>query len=106
MKQRLALCGLAIAWCVMAVSFSQAQGQIKDQPLPALDKEFLLKDAVGNHAEIETGKLADSRSGTAAVKDLAAAIVKDHKAAYDKLAELLKGRKLAVVAGAEAEVRD
>jgi putative membrane protein len=70
------------------------------------DKEFIVKVASGNNAEIEIGKLADSRAGSTAVKDYANMIVKDHQAAQQKLGELIKKRKIGVATGLEPDVRD
>jgi putative membrane protein len=74
-----------------------------DRPL---DKDFLVKAATANNAEIEIAKLADNRAASAEVKEFATTVQKDHKAAYDRLGELLKTRKLGVAAGLEKETRD
>jgi putative membrane protein len=73
---------------------------------PDLDNNFLVKDAAGENAEIEFSKLASSRAGAQSVKDLAAQFVRDHSAAYEKLAQLFKNRKIAIVAGTDKEFRD
>jgi len=78
-------------------------GEKSERPI---DKDFLIKAATCNNAEIQISKLADSRSNSSLVKDFAATIVKDHKAAGDRLAEMLKGRKLAIAAGFEKETKE
>jgi putative membrane protein len=71
-----------------------------------LDKDFLIKVASAHNAEIEISKLADKHAGSADVKDFANMLVKEHKSAYDQMGELLKNRKIGVVAGLEKETRD
>jgi putative membrane protein len=78
-------------------------GQKSARPL---DKDFLVKVASCNNAEIEISKLADSRANSAPVREFAAMLLKDHKAAYDKLGDLAKERKLGIAAGLEKETRD
>jgi len=90
----LVLCGFAIG---------TNAGEKSARPL---DKDFLVKVATCNNAEIEIGKLADKRANSDQVKDFATMLVKDHKAAYDKLGDLLKNRKIGVAAGLEKETRD
>ena len=76
-----------------------------DAPKP-LDNEFLIKAATANHAEIEISKLADRHASSSQVKTFADRLVKDHQAVYRELAELLKNRKVGVVAGLEKDTRD
>ena len=78
-------------------------GEKADRPL---DKDFLIKVATCNNAGIQVSGLADKRSESSQVKDFATIIVKDHKASGDQLAELLKGRKLAIAAGFDKETKD
>jgi putative membrane protein len=91
----LILGGLAVAWT--------RGGEKTARPL---DKDFLVKVATCNNAEIEVSKLADKRANSAQVKEFATMLVKEHKAAYDKLGDLLKNRKIGVVAGLEKESRE
>jgi len=71
-----------------------------------LDKDFVIKVASCNNAEIEVSKLADSRSKTTEIREFAGKLINDHKAAQDKLAELIKNRKFGVVTGLEKEARE
>jgi len=71
-----------------------------------LDRDFLIKVATCNNAGIQISKLADNRSESTQVKDFATMVVKDHKHVGDKLADLLKGRKLAIAAGFDKETTD
>src|SRR5262245_16646054 len=71
-----------------------------------LDKDFLIKVASCSNAEIQISKLADGRAQSAKVKEFATTLVKDHQAAYDRMADLLKNRKVGVVAGLEKETRE
>lgn len=81
-----------------------ARGDEKtDRPL---DNEFLIKVASCSNAGIQISKLANKRSESTEVKEFATTMVKDHQAAYDQLAELLKNRKVGVLAGLEKETRE
>jgi len=77
-----------------------------DKSARPIDNDFLINVATCNQAEVEYAKLADKRAGSAKVKDFAASLLDEHKTANDKLAELLKTRKVGVVAGLEKETRD
>jgi putative membrane protein len=70
-----------------------------------LDNDFLIKAASCENAEIQFGKLAASKANSEKVKELGALMVKDHEKAYDKLAHVIKDRKIGVVAGLEKDVR-
>jgi putative membrane protein len=72
----------------------------------ARPNDFLIKAAACNHAMVEYGKLAESRAASSDVKAFASDLVKGHQTANQQVAELLKTRKLAVVAGAEEETRN
>jgi putative membrane protein len=78
-------------------------GEKADRPL---DKDFLIKVATCNQAGIEVSGLANKRSESSQVKDFATMVCKDHKASGDQLAELLKGRKLAIAAGFDKETKE
>ena len=97
------LSGFAVACAAIVVSMHAANAQNAAQKL---DNDFLVQAAVCENAEIEISKLAASRANSKAVKDFAEMMVKEHKASYDKLAGLLKDRKIGVVAGTEKETRD
>lgn len=55
------------------------------------DQSFYKNLAEGGIAEVEAGKLAQSKGSTQAVKDFGAMMVKDHSAANDKLKTLASG---------------
>jgi putative membrane protein len=97
------LSGFAVACAALVLSVTGANAQKAAQKL---DNDFLIQAAVCENAEIEFSKLAASRANAKAVKDFAEKMVKDHQASYDKLAALLKDRKVGVVAGTEKETRD
>lgn len=69
-----------------------------------LDNAFLIKEATCNFAVISISKLADTRASPE-VKTFAGLLVKDHQTSYDKLADLLKTRKVGVVSGTESETK-
>jgi putative membrane protein len=86
------------------VGFS-VHGTWADENRP-LDNDFLIKAATIQNAEIQFGKLATTHASAEKVKELGAMMVKDHEKAYDKLAGVIKNRKIGVVAGLEKETRE
>jgi putative membrane protein len=90
---------IAIVACVCWTNASRAD----EQPL---DDNFLIKAAEGDHVEIEAGKLADKHAASPHVKEFAQRLVQDHQKNYDKLAALIKGRKIAIVSGTEKGNRE
>jgi putative membrane protein len=69
-----------------------------------LDNAFLIKMATCNYAVISISKMAETQ-GSPDVKTFAGQLVKDHQESYDKLADLLKTRKVGVVSGTESETK-
>jgi putative membrane protein len=78
-------------------------GEKLDKPL---DKDFLVKVASCNNAEIEISKMAERRTNSAEIKNFANMIQRDHKEAYDKLGQLIKNRNVGVAAGLEPSTRE
>jgi putative membrane protein len=74
-------------------------------PLP-IDNEFLAKAFVSGHKEVMLGKLVVGQSTNEPVKKFAQMVVDDHTKTNRKIAELLKSRKIAVVAGVEKDTKD
>ena len=97
------LSGFAVACAAVILSVTGANAQKAAQKV---DTDFLQQAAVCENAEIEFSKLAASRANSKAVKEFAEKMVKEHQASYDKLAALLKDRKIGIVAGTEKETRD
>lgn len=56
-----------------------------DTAFSAIDREFIMKAAMGNTAEVEAGGLALQKATAAGVKDFAAQMVRDHGDAQTKL---------------------
>src|SRR5262249_54256725 len=69
------------------------------------DDNFLIKISSCSNAVIENAKLADKRAGSAAVKEFAAALASDHQKCQDRLANVVKNRKIAIVTGLEQDKR-
>jgi putative membrane protein len=69
-----------------------------------LDNDFLIKVATCNYAEIAVSKMAETQ-GSPDVKAFAVHLGKSHQASYEKLAGLLKTRKVGVVSGTESETK-
>jgi putative membrane protein len=75
---------------VLAVVFA-VQGQApQDQDKPFTDNEFMTNVASGNLAEIEIGKIGQTKASNAEVKQLAERIVKDHTKALEELTEIAR----------------
>lgn len=91
---------------LMLVGVVGATARSADQPGQPLDKDFLIQAATADNAAIQITKLAEKHASSPAVKEFALSLQKDHKAAYDKLGELLKTRKVGVAAGFEKETTD
>jgi putative membrane protein len=96
--------GLVLAFALMAMDGAAAQ-QRDVQDLP-LDREFLIKTITCNHAEIRASELATSRASNAKVKEFANKLIKEHKDVSERLTELAKNFKLAILAGTEKETKD
>ena len=97
------LTGFVVVCAAVILCVTGANAQNAAQKV---DQDFLIQAAVCENAEIEFNKLGASRANSKAVKEFAEKMVKEHQASYDKLAALLKDRKIGVVAGAEKETRD
>ena len=93
------------AMLAVVVLGSGAGGVYGQDAAKPLDDNFLIKAASCGHAQIEIGKLADKRANSAKVKEFAAQMVRDHQACYDKLAETIKNRKIAIVSGFEKDAQ-
>ena len=70
-----------------------------------LDDSFLIKTAACEHACIEIAKMGEKKATNAKVKDFATRMAKDHKLAYDRMGEVAKNRKVAIVAGFEKDTK-
>ncbi len=86
---------------VLLVSWSGIARAAKDDKI--LDDNFLVKASSCTHALIHISKLADKHAASPKVKEFAAEMVKEHQNCMDKLAEIIKNRKIAVVTGLEKE---
>lgn len=90
-----------------AIIFALASATQADDPGDRpLDKDFLVKVATCSNAGLEISKLAEKKASSPEVKEFAVMLNKEHKAAYDKLGDLLKNRKVGTLAGLEKETRD
>jgi putative membrane protein len=60
------------------------------------DAAFFKSVAAGGIAEVETGRLAQDKSGSQRVKDFGAMMIKDHSAANETLQALAKAKNIAL----------
>jgi putative membrane protein len=96
------LCAV-LSMVVVGVWGSGVRGD--DRTEMPLDDNFLIKAATCENAEIEAAKLADKHAASPKVKEFANRMAKDHRQNYDKMGEVLKNRKIGVVAGLEKDVK-
>jgi putative membrane protein len=94
--------GILLSASVVCLLIAGARGD--DAVKLPLDNDFLVKVATCNHAVIAISKMAETQ-GSPDVKVFAAHLGKNHQASYDKLAGLLKTRKVGVVSGTESETK-
>jgi putative membrane protein len=75
---------------IFAVSVMSAGAQTtqRAERLTALDSNWIMKAAQGGMAEVELGKLAQSRSSSDAVKQFGQRMVDDHSKANDELSRI------------------
>jgi putative membrane protein len=67
------------------------------------DTSFANKAAVGGMAEVTFGKLAGEKASSAAVKDFATMMVKDHGKANEELKAIAAAKNITLPAGLDAE---
>src|SRR3569832_426915 len=67
------------------------------------DKDFFKHAAEAGIAEVEAGKLAESKGSSAAVKDFGAMMVKDHTEANDKLKSIASSESVELPANSGAQ---
>jgi len=69
----------------------------------ANDTTFANKAAIGGMAEVDFGKLAGEKASSAAVKDFAAMMVKDHGKANEELKAIAAAKNITLPAGLDTE---
>lgn len=67
------------------------------------DRPFYMKAAAGGMAEVETGKLAQQKGSSEAVKSFGAKMVEDHTAANQKLMAIAASKKIKLPAAMDAK---
>jgi putative membrane protein len=98
----------AAAWCAAPLAqtaaqqqqgqATQAQGQAKRSALSNSEKKFLEKAAQHSKAEVEAGKLAESKATNPEAKKFGQQMVQDHGKAYDEAVQLAKSKAVSVPA--------
>jgi putative membrane protein len=94
--------GILLSVSVVCCLVAGAQGG--DPVKLPLDNDLLIKAATCNYAVIVISKMAETQ-GSPDVKAFAVHLRKDHQDSYDKLAGLLKTRKVGVLSGTEADTK-
>jgi putative membrane protein len=87
---------------VAAVAFWGGNVRAADQPL---DNDFVIKTSSCEHACVEMAKMGEKQANSPKVKEFAARLAKDHQGCYDKLSEVIKNKKIVVVAGFEKDTK-
>jgi putative membrane protein len=77
-------------------SASDTKSSGKSGSLQGADRTFMLKAAQGGMAEVEAGKVAQSKAQNDAVKQFAQRMVTDHSKANDELMSLAKSKNVDV----------
>jgi putative membrane protein len=95
---------LTVAVLALAVCAARAQKDQKD-PEPIKDPDFLVQAFTAGTADVKLGELAAKQATDEKVKAFAQKMVKEHGMMNDKLAEMAKGLKLAVVTGLEKDAK-
>lgn len=67
------------------------------------DRSFYMKAAAGGMAEVETGKLAQQKGSSEAVKSFGAKMVEDHTAANQKLMAIAANKKIKLPTAMDAK---
>src|SRR4051812_372653 len=89
----------AAAWCGAPLAqsttpgtggASEAQGKGKNSSLKHNEKKFLETTAQHNMAEVEAGKLAESKASNPETKKFGQQMVQDHSKSLDEVSQLAK----------------
>jgi putative membrane protein len=74
----------------------------KNDEMNSTDGEFMKMVSMGNHAEIEAGKLAASKATDSSVKSFGRSMMTEHQTAQDELEVLAANKKTEIPAGPDA----
>jgi putative membrane protein len=94
---------LVLTVAALALGVSAARADKDGEPIK--DSDFLVQASTGGAAEVKYSELAAKQASDDKVKDFANKMVKAHSAMNDKLGEMAKGLKLAVVTGLEKDTK-
>ena len=86
-----------------SASQPMASGGAKASAVPAADRAFAQKAAIGGMAEVELGKLAQQKAASERVKQFGARMVADHSKANDELKQIAGGKGLALPSDLDAK---
>ena len=84
----LAFVGAPMIVAAQSASQPMASGSAKANAVPAADKAFAEKAAIGGMAEVAMGKLAQQKAASDQVKQFGARMVSDHSKANDELKQI------------------
>jgi putative membrane protein len=96
--QRLRPCLLASALAVATLVAAQST-------IPAADRAFAEKAAMGSAAEVQSGRLAEQKGMNGQVKQFGARMVQDHGKAGDELKRIAAGKGLTLPDGPGPEAK-
>jgi len=87
------------------IGFVSTSARAADNNRP-LDQELLVKASSCTNATIEASNIAAKRAQSQDVKTFAQKMSEDHKKCQDRLAQIVKDRKIAVVSGLEPNTKN
>ena len=88
-----------LASALAAATFAVAQGTV-----PAADRAFAEKAAMGGAAEVQSGRMAEQKGMNSQVKQFGARMVQDHSKANEELKSIASAKGVAVPAEMDKSV--
>ena len=99
----LACLGAPVLSAAQSASQPMASGGAKASAVPAADKAFAQKAAIGGMAEVEMGKLAQQKAASDQVKQFGSRMVADHGKANDELKQIASSKGLTLPSDLDAK---
>jgi putative membrane protein len=97
-----------IIFCALVITgfvWSACNDDNDNKAINQTDKDFLINAAYGNHAEIDAGQLAISKSSSDSVRNFGQMMVSEHTAALDELKSIAKDLNTNVPDAADSKHR-
>jgi len=88
------------------VARADVQEKVKEMQSPADSKQFAMKAAEGGTLEVKLAQLAQQKSQSSEVKDLARQLEQDHTQANQQLMQVAKQKNINLPSDLKGECRD